>query len=321
LLRMVSVCRASKVDCVYSDEWLFLRENPLRRLVFVIGARALGIRYVFDQRDPFIDFEVERGNIEEGSRRHKTLRFYYRLNYEFTDLAIFPSEAYAAEFSFKGLPERKKMGGIRGIDKKLFNPGVEGRGKRAELGLQDRFVVGWFGMMQNYRQIEEVVIPLIENAGKSIANVHFLIGGHGELSHRFVELKEDRPELDMTYLGFVPYDRLPEYLSACDVLLCTLGTAGRFSKYALPLKILESVAVGRPIIATKTEACSRDYKDLKGVVWTGSDYQDFMDSLTLVHANYDRYRGEAVEQALDFDRYTLESTISRIADEVERVCR
>ncbi len=320
LARMVSVCRARKVDCVYSDEWLFLRENPARRLVFPVGVRTLGIRYIVDLRDPFIDYEVAKGVLNEGSWRHRLLSLYHRLNYEFTDLAVFPSEAYAKAFRSTGLPERKRMGEIRGVDKDLFNPRVDGRAKRNELGLQDKFVVGWFGMMQSYRQIEEVVIPLIENMATSIPNIHFLIGGQGDLSHRFEGLSKDRAELAMTHLGFVPYDQLPEYLSACDVLLCTLDTRRGFAKLASPLKVLESLAVGRPIIATRTDVQGMDYKDLKGVIWTGTGYRDFADSLIMVHRDYAHYRDLAMQQALDFDRYTLESTISRIADAIEKVC-
>jgi len=320
LLQMASFCRTSKVDCVYSDEWLFQRESPLQRLIFQIGSRTAGIRYVFDQRDPFIDYEVARGVLKEGSWRHKVLRFSYRLDFEFTDLAIFPSEIYAAEFSIKGIPEGKKMGVIRGVDKQLFNPQVDGQAKRAGLGLEGKFVVGWFGMMQPYRQIEEVVIPLIERAGESIPNIHFLIGGLGELSDKFVQLQKSRPDLGMTFLGFVPYANLPEHLAACDVLLCPLNTARHFAKYASPLKVLESLAVGRPIIATETKVREGDFKDLQGVIWTGPDCKGFMDSLMMVHADYAHYREQAAEQALDFDRYTLESTISKIVDAVEKLC-
>lgn len=317
LIRMVAFCRSTDANCVYADEWLFFRRKQLNRLFLQIGLRIVGVKYVLDQRDPYIDFEIARGDLKEGSCRHRYRELLNNLTFRLTDLAIFPSEIYADEFRRRGLPAKTSLGAVRGIDDQRFNPQVDGSKIRSDLGLQNKFVVGWFGMMLPYRQLEEVMIPLIEKGRDFIPEIHFLIGGSGMLRSAFSRLQNSRPDLGMTILDSVPYARLPEHLAACDVLLGPLNTSHRLTSLTSSLKILESLAIGRPIIATETKVSKGDYKDLVGVVWTGPDYDSFREALIEVHRRYDFYRDLAFKQAQDFDRYALKSTISKIANAIE----
>ena len=108
--------------------------------------------------------------------RHRFAQLLYFLAYSLTDLAIFPSKAYADEMLKKRIPAKRLLGAVRGVDRRLFNPQVDGRGVRSSLGLEDKFVIDWFGLMLPFRQLEEAIVPLIENAGYFVPNVHFLIG-------------------------------------------------------------------------------------------------------------------------------------------------
>jgi glycosyltransferase involved in cell wall biosynthesis len=243
----------------------------------------------------------------------------YFLEYCLTDLAILPSKAYADELAKKRIPAKRLLGVVRGVDTGLFNPEVDGRDVRSSLGLNDRFVIGWFGLMLPFRQLREVIIPLIENAGGFVPNAHFLIGGKGELKKEFVQLQQ-QSDLELTFLGFVAYEDVPRYLASCDVLLCPVAARGRFTRNSAWLKILEALGVGRPVIATATRLREVDYRGLEGIIWTGSDYRSFLESIIMVHRDYQHYRELAIKQALDFGEYTLEFTIPRIAKAIESIC-
>lgn len=321
LMRLLSYCRKSEASCVYVDDWLFLRFHPGQQLLFHVGLKALGIGCVFDQRDPFIDLEIAEGKLKEGSWEHRRLTLTYRLISKFTDLSIFPSEVYEEEMRNRRLSSRNSLGAIRGVDIQQFKDRGEGKMVHSQLGLKGKFVIGWFGMMLPFRLIEEVLIPLIENAGTKIPNAHFLIGGFGALQDRFLSLQERRPDASMTLLGYVPYQDLPKYLSACDVLLCPVNTDHRITLYSSPLKILESIAVGRPIIATSLKVRDRDYKGIKGVVWTDMTYENFLQSLDAVHGDYARYREEAQWQAENFESFSTVSTIAKIVTAIEEFCK
>ncbi len=320
LFDMVRYCRREGADCVYADEWLFLRARPLQRLLVQIGLRIAGIKYVFDQRDPYIDHRIATRTLEEGSVEHLLLIAMYRLASRFTDLAIYPSEAYAKQSARTLGRARSTIGVIRGVDRRLFNPSADGRGVRSRLGLEGRFVVGWFGMMNPSRQIEEVLVPLIRDSKDFLPDVSFVIGGRGKLRPVLERLVAEVPEPNLMLLGYVDYAALPSHIAACDVILCPLNLEHSFSRMATPLKIVESLAVARPVVATETVARDEDYADLDGVVWTGPRYEDFRRALIMVHGQYELWRQKAARQAEDFMRYSKEHGISRIVDAIREAC-
>jgi glycosyltransferase involved in cell wall biosynthesis len=123
----------------------------------------------------------------------------------------------------------------------------------------------------------------------------------------------------MSNLGFIPYRRLPEYIAACDVLLCPLKTDDRFSRNASPLKILEALAVGRPIIATETSVSKKDFSGLRGVVWTGMEYDGFLQSLITLHDGYEHFREEAGGQAVNFQEFSSDAAVKIIVRRIEDV--
>lgn len=320
LFDLVRYCRREGADCVYADEWLFLRDRPLQRLLVQIGLRIAGIKYVFDQRDPYIDHRIATRTLEEGSAEHRLLTAVYRLASRFTDLAIYPSEAYAKQSAGTLGRARSTIGVIRGVDLRLFNPGADGSGVRSRLGLDGRFVVGWFGMMNPSRQIEEVLIPLIRDSKDSLPDASFVIGGRGRLRPVLEKLVAEVPKANIILLGYVDYAELPSHIAACDVILCPLNLEHSSSRMATPLKIVESLAVARPVIATETAAREEDYADLDGVVWTGAGFEDFRRALVMVHGQYGLWRQRAARQAEDFMRYSKEHGISRIVNAIREAC-
>ena len=266
-------------DCMYIDEWLVYRSSPFRRLLIQATARALGVKTVLDQRDPYIDHEIARGQVREGTFRHRLLVVQYRIIYRLCDLVVLPSSIYADSYASEGVPRRKLLGTLRGVDGALFNPRADGAAVRAGLHIEGKFVIGWFGMMLPYRQVDDVLVPLVKGMGERTTDTHFLIGGSGQMKKEIVRLRSEAPDAPFTFLGFVPYEELPSYLAACDLLLCPLDPGFRFTQHSAWLKILEALGVGRPIVATRTRLADGDYKDLKGVVWTGGDSSSFLDAI------------------------------------------
>jgi glycosyltransferase involved in cell wall biosynthesis len=281
----------------------------------------LGIGFVYDQRDPYIDFQIATGTLKEDSMEERKIIALHHLEAMWTDHSVFPSEVYHKDMVLRGLSARRGLGVVRGVDINAFNPDVQGEGIREALGIEHRFVVGWFGMMTSYRLIEEVLIPLIESVDVSAPDVHFIIGGSGELMQAFKSLKERRPDVRMTLLGHVPHQDLPRYLAACELLLCPLNTNNLFSSNASPLKILEALAVGRPVIATSVKVRYKDFSELRGIVWTGKTLPEFIGALTHVRERYPELRATAEAQARDFDRFSTKSNISKIVDGIESVCK
>jgi glycosyltransferase involved in cell wall biosynthesis len=170
--------------------------------------------------------------------------------------------------------------------------------------------------MHPYRLVKEVLVPIIGEIDRVIPNAHVVIGGEGPLRANFEELMK-QGNLPLSLVGMVPYNQLPSYLSACDVLLCPVEDQFRFSNHSAWLKIAESLAVGRPIVASRTMIAQKDFKDLKGVVWVPPNLEGFMSGLKEVHDRYSDYLSLAREQAGDFGRYSTKRSLTPIADRLE----
>ncbi len=316
IIQALVFCVAERVDCVYIDEWLMFRSKAFSQFALRIALKLMRVKIIFDMRDPYIDYQIAYGKLKHGSSRHLSLLRQYSLIYRLTDLIVLPSKVYAELFVKEGIPEIRVLGIPRGIDEKLFNPRVDPTRIREKLGLDGKFVIGWFGMMHRYRQIKEILVPLIKHVREHIPNAYVLIGGTGELFGKFSELKKEEPDSPFALLGMIPYQELPQYITACDVLLSPVDPKYRFTRHSVWLKILESVAVGRPIIATRTALSEGDFKHMKGIVWAEANLQSFLACLVDIHNNYDLYSTQASSQAANFRDYSIHSTIPRIAERI-----
>jgi len=315
VLKILKHCLSSQISIVYVDEWLFFRRRPTIRLILQVMLRIGGIRFIFDQRDPFIDYEVANGQVREGSFSHCLLQLQYRLIYRLCSLIVLPSRAYVEALQGDGVPRSKLLGTVRGVDQKLFKPMDDPSELKNSLGISDKFVVGFFGHMSNVNhEVSDVIVPLIMNLPAVIPNSFVLVGGGGDPPVSFDQLKLVDPPLPYRYLGRVPYSDLPKYLAACDVLLCPVSPLFKITRLSGPLKILETIAMGRPILVSYIKAKDEDYAHLKGVIWTGSKSNDFVLALDAIHSNYRHFLSEAAWQAAHIEDYTILNTISRIVD-------
>lgn len=318
LFRMTLFCLSRRIRVVYMDDWLFFRNRPLRRLLGVAALRIVGIKVVLDERDPSVDFKIATGELLPGSPKCASTLRATRLTERMSNLILLTSKAYEESYEAEGFQPSTVFGSFRGIDTGIFNPSVESDSVRARLHLEGKFVVGWFGLMHRFRLIDEVLLPMIRTINQTIPDAHVLIGGEGPLNGMFQELRLNR-DLPVTVLGLVPYDDLPRYIAACNVLLCPVNPEFRHTRNSAWLKIPEALAVGRPVIATRTRISDFDYKEMKGAVWVEPTLSGFMGALEEVHRNYTRYLSLAQEQAHNFDDYAVPHTIDRIVDRIEQL--
>lgn len=313
---VVAICKVTRVSSVCVDDWLFFRWDTSKFLAYEIAFKSAGVKFVSDHRDPFLDFEISRGNIHPNTPLHKTLANRYHAIYARSDLVVVPSHRYKSiVVEEEGLPPSKVIGAIRGIDPDLFNPAVEPLSLFAEKELRDKFTIGWFGIMHPHRQIREILVPLIRTIGDQIHNSRVVIGGDGPEKEAFTGLQQEYSDR-FSMFGFIPYSILPRYIAACNVLLCPVDTRFRFSRTSIWLKILESLAVGRPIIATRTDVSDDDLSTLKGVIWVDGSFDSYQSALLNVFSEYKYYKAQAMEQAKNFEEYTTPRTIARIVDSI-----
>ncbi len=134
------------------------------------------------------------------------------------------------------------------IDLKRFNPRIDGRAVRKDLGISsDEFVLCYIGSVHavngpEVRSLYEAV-ALSNNRG---AKTTLLRTGRDTVD--FLGKYDSELKKNVLELGFVDMNKVPGLMAAAD-LLVQPGCADRFNRYRLPSKIPEFLASGKPVAA------------------------------------------------------------------------
>lgn len=141
-----------------------------------------------------------------------------------------------------------------GVDTDLFAPD-QGAGKRvrAERSLGDEFVVGYVGTFQRWHGVQDL-LAACSQLGHLPRRVKLLLVG--PYSREFQKQAEDMGmREDAVFTGPVPYEEVPGYMNACDVLCAPydprLSPLRAKRGIGAPLKVLEYMSCGKPVVTTR----------------------------------------------------------------------
>ncbi|HEU5312063.1 MAG TPA: glycosyltransferase family 4 protein, partial [Candidatus Eisenbacteria bacterium] len=129
-----------------------------------------------------------------------------------------------------------------GVDVDLFRPDGPSRGA----GLDGKLVIGFVGSLKRWHGIDVLAAAFRKVA--SDPRLHLLVLGSGPVAKEIDELAVELPGR-VTRVEAVPHQEVPEYLRAMDLAVAPYPALERF--YFSPLKVLEYMAAGRPIIAAR----------------------------------------------------------------------
>jgi glycosyltransferase involved in cell wall biosynthesis len=211
-------------------------------LTGVVLARRFEARLVFEVRDLWPETAVDVGVFRSGSMMEKSWSQMAEFIYRRTDAVIAVTQDIHVRLLARGLPESKVHFVPNGVDLELVH--LDAPDRRAALGLEDKFVAlfaGLIGVMQNVESIVEAAALLSQ-----YQHIHFLIVGDGamrtQVERRIAELELE----NITLLPPQPREMMPSFLNTADVCLATLAKDVRG---AVPYKLLEAWAYQKPIIA------------------------------------------------------------------------
>jgi glycosyltransferase involved in cell wall biosynthesis len=124
-----------------------------------------------------------------------------------------------------------------------------GQGSRETLleprGLAGKFVVQYSGNMGLWHDMETIVQAAA--CLQDEPDIHFLLIGKGMRRSGAEETARRLGVRNITWLDFVPRERLPETLAACDAALISFRAG--LEGVAVPSKLYGILASGRPVVA------------------------------------------------------------------------
>ena len=167
------------------------------------------------------------------------------LTLHLADAIICPSRVTRDYITSLGLPEAKLTVIPNGIDPELFRPGL-----RAEHGSVPPTIL-YLGTLADWQGLETLVAAMPQVVSVTAARLRIV--GRGRGRHRKALAKHIRKLGLADYVTVeppVPYRAVPELIAQAAVCVAPLGYNDRnVTQGCCPIKILEYMACGRPVVA------------------------------------------------------------------------
>ncbi len=149
----------------------------------------------------------------------------------------------------KGIDRSKIIPLPEGVDPDRFL-NTDGKEIRERYGLEDSRVVVYVGTMDKMRH-PDVLIHAFSKVRTDKENVKLLMVGDGTDKSNLEKLADDLGiKDDVLFTGHVPFKEVPNFIAAADVGVSAIPPLD-FYKLSSPIKMLEYMAVAKPVVANE----------------------------------------------------------------------
>ncbi len=165
------------------------------------------------------------------------------------------SEALADEMVSRGIPRSKISLLPNGIDPDAFTHTTRDEALRGSLGLDGRFVVGYLGNLDHWREgIDVLIAAVAELRRRGRSQIALLVVGEGQ---RRGSLEAEARRLGVAascrFTGRVPHEAVAGYYAQMDVFV-NPRVEERAARLITPLKPYEAMAMGVPVLVSDLPA-------------------------------------------------------------------
>jgi len=292
------------------------------------GLTALGLRdgfgipYVYEVRGFWEDTWLSRHAATAGlesSERYRLTRELEAHCMRSADLVVTLGEAMRDEIIARGVDPAKILIVSNGVSAEFLRPLPDGSALRASLGIAPgEHVVGLVSSLVAHEGIGTLLeaVRLLRDRG---VPVRALIVGDGP-ERAALERQATALGLDAIFTGRVPMSKVRDYHAVLDVFVVP-RTPDRVCQLVTPLKPVEAMASGLPVVVSAVKALGEIIKDkVTGMQATPLDPGSLADCLEQLLASPELRRelGEAAREWVARDR-TWEHNAQRYRDAYARL--
>ncbi len=218
---------------------------------FILAKLFRTKKIIFDYRDEWEDYYIKTPPSILYKIFYKLLKRLITRCYLNSDLVVTVTERLAEELSSRGIKDVMVIS--NGADINIFRPQskLKKNNFRQNIGLRDNdFVLVFCGTIGGYYRID-ILIKSLKNVNQKLPNVKLLLVGIGPDLKNILNLIDSLEMREsVLYLGVKSDEfQIVEILSASDVGIIPYDSNPLW-KNAIPVKSLEYLACGLPIIAT-----------------------------------------------------------------------
>lgn len=155
------------------------------------------------------------------------------------------SPAYRDYLAEMGVRPQKITLVANGVDPTMFDPSAKGEQLRAELGLQEKFIITYAGALGLANDIETIMRAA--DRLRAHEHIHFLLVGGGKEQERLEKVASQLQLPNLTFVASRPKSEMSQVLAASNACVATLQDIPMF-RTTYPNKVFDYMAAGRPTI-------------------------------------------------------------------------
>jgi glycosyltransferase involved in cell wall biosynthesis len=179
------------------------------------------------------------------------------------------------DLQLRGIPANKLFHVPNGVDTDRFRPAGRVDSLASELGLIERPVLGFVGSLYRYEGISWLVRAAAQLRAHG-QNFSLLIIGRGE-DQQAIEsaIRDCRAEEYVRTLDHVSHEQIARYYSVVDIAVYPRLSL-RLTELVTPLKPLEAMAFGKPVLASAVGGIRELVEDEStGLLFAPGNVSDF----------------------------------------------
>lgn len=234
--------------------------------------------------------------------------------YRDADRVVAVTDAFKQNLAARGIDADKIDVVTNGANMDLYRPREKDEALLRELGLEEKFVVGYIGTHGMAHSLDFIVSSI---AKLKDPDIHFLFVGGGAMKQTVVDLARQLELKNVTFLDPVAKADVPAYLSVIDVSLAPLKRSDTF-KTVIPSKIFEASAMLKPtLLGVEGQAQEIVETYGAGVCFVPEDEGDFLEKVTLLKSEprlYSACREGCAKLAEAYDRKRLAKKMFEIIE-------
>lgn len=214
------------------------------------AAKKHNIPLVYECRAFWEDAAVDHGTASEGGLRYYLTKMLETYIFKKADAITTICEGLRADIMSRGIAAEKITVIANAVDIDQFICGVAAdRDLRAELGLQDKIVLGFIGSFYAYEGLPLLLeaLPIVLQKQPTVRLL--LVGGGPQEALLKQKVQELGLEGNVIFTGRVNHERVQDYYNQVDIFIYP-RLSMRLTELVTPLKPLEAMAQGRLVVAS-----------------------------------------------------------------------
>jgi PEP-CTERM/exosortase A-associated glycosyltransferase len=212
--------------------------------------RRLNLPVVYEVRAFWEDAAVDHGTAREGGLRYRLSRALETYALHRVDAVTTICEGLRSDIVARGIAPDKVTVIPNAVDLEIFRAGEPvDRVLKGRLGLKDALVAGFVGSFYAYEGLDLLIaaLPLVL---RRAPQVRLLLVGGGPCEETLRQQARNLGVADkVIFTGRIPHGDVARYYGLVDVLVYPRHSM-RLTELVTPLKPLEAMAQGKPVIAS-----------------------------------------------------------------------